>query len=158
MSALASIRAALIFFAAVLVASSSWALDRNGNWWLTLAEHDRPIYIVGFFDGMEFQLDRAELELTGMWQAMSYPKACDDSCKKIRFDQSLTHWKNLREAHGDFNNPTAGQLVAGVDSMYSDYRNRAISVKDVLSVVIWNIKGVDQKMIDGRLGYLRGQK
>lgn len=158
MSVAASVRATVIFLSAMLLASSSWALDRNGNWWLTLAEHDRPIFMIGFFDGMEFELDRAELELTGMWQSMNYPKACDESCTKIRLDQSFANWKNLREVHGDFNNLTAGQLVAGVDSMYSDYRNRAILVKDVLSVVIWSIKGVDQKMIDGRLQYLRGQK
>jgi hypothetical protein len=75
----------------------------------------------------------------------------------MRLDQSFTNWKNLREAHRDFNNVTAGQLVAGVDSMYSDYRNRTISVKDILSVVIWNIKGVEQRVIDGRMQHLREQ-
>ena len=149
---------AVVFFGGVFVATSTWALDRSGNWWLAQTNSDRLIYVIGFFDGMEFELDRARLELTNILQVSSYPQPCDDSCVKTRLDQAITNWGNLLRAHRDFDNVTAGQLVAGVDAMCADYRNRTIAITDILSVVVWSIKGIDQKVIDGRLTYLRTQK
>lgn len=158
MSMAATIRSTAVLLGAMLLASTSWALDRNGNWWLTQTSSDRAIYTIGFFDGMEFELDRASMELTSPWQATLYPQPCDEACTKLRLDQAFTNWKNLLEAYGDFKGVTAGQLVAGIDAMYADYRNRTILVKDVLGVVMWSIKGVKQEMIDGRLLFLRSQK
>lgn len=147
----------MVFVAAMLFAASSWALDRNGNWWLTQTNNERVTYIIGFFDGVEFELERTTMELTNPMQAMSYPKPCDESCTKLRVDQAFTNWSNLQKQYSDFDGISSGQLVAGVDAMYSDYRNRSISVVEILGVVMWSIKGVKQDLIDGRLTYLRSQ-
>ena len=149
---------AALFAYSIVIATSSWALDRNGNWWLTQSAGDRTTYIVGFFDGMEFELNRAGTELNNPWQLVLYGMSPDDARAKLGFEQAQTSWKNLLKAYGDFDGVTAGQLVAGVDAMFVDYRNRSISVKEMLEVVIWSIKGIKQEQIDGRLTYLRSQK
>jgi hypothetical protein len=143
---------------AMLTASASWALDRNGNWWLAQSSSDRVIYIIGFFDGVEFELDQARMLLKNPYQALLYPQPCDEACIKLRLDQAFTNWKRLQEQYEEFDGVTAGQLVAGVDAMVSDYRNRGIAIKDILGVVMWSIKGVKQDVIDGRITYLRSQK
>ena len=154
---LAAIRAVALV-AGLLFSAPSWSLDRNGNWWLAQPNGDRLTYVIGFFDGMHFALDRAASEFINPFQGMNYPQPRDEACAKLRADQTFTNWKSLLAAHDDFKGVTAGQLVAGIDTMFADYRNRSISVKDVLGVVVWSIKGGDQKMIDGRLTYLRSQK
>jgi hypothetical protein len=46
MSVAELVRATVIFIGATLLASCSWAAERNGNWWLTLADRERPIYMI----------------------------------------------------------------------------------------------------------------
>ena len=110
--------------------------------------------------GRGFRRNRvpAEQDQDGAYQSTPNNQPCDEACTKLRLDQALTNWNELLKINGDFDNVTAGQLVAGLDAMYADYRNRAVGVADILSVVMWGIKGVDQKVIDGRLAYLRGQR
>ena len=94
---------------------------RDGNWWLGETEAAKLSYVTGFFDGMElghrFSYWDMEDEKGRVKRGMS------DCASKAAISASKNDEKY-------FNNVTNDQLVSGLDTFYSDYRNRRIRVYD----------------------------
>lgn len=112
---------------------------RDGNWWQNQPKTARAIYVIGFFDGMD------------LGHSFSYWKYSKDKA-------SLENWIPLTQrSYTEYtqkylNNVTAGQLSEGLDSFYSDYRNRRIRVSAAVWLVANAIAGTSEaelnKMIE----------
>jgi hypothetical protein len=98
---------------------------RDGNWWRNLKDTSKVFFMTGFFDGMvmgnEFSYWGVEKDdiNTATNVASSYSKYAD---------KYLT-------------NVTSGQLVDGLDTFYSDFRNRRIKVSNGVWIVVNQIAG-----------------
>ena len=109
---------------------------RDGNWWLSLTEEFRLKYIVGFFDGMDLGRDFS------IWKWLrASNKALDPCLDKVAESYSEYNEKYLK-------NVTNGQLVDGLDNFYSDYRNRRITLKNAVWLVVNGIAGTPQDQLN----------
>ena len=127
----------LILLVAVLVLASFSVVTaqqtrRDGNWWTTLPEYTKSEYILGFFDGME----------TGhsfsVWGLM-------DKQKSQSFMDATTSYTDYNSKY--MSNVTVGQVVAGLNSFYSDYRNRRIFTNSAVWVILNAISGKPEQEI-----------
>ncbi len=53
---------------------------------------------------------------------------------------------------------TIGQIVEGLDVLYSDFKNRNIKINDAIYVVKRQIEGASEEHIEAMLQYLRSGK
>jgi hypothetical protein len=113
---------------------SAQAVDRrDGNWWIRLAKADKAWYVIGFFDGMELGF------------RFSYWGIKDEKKIGTAFDVGISYSNYLKKY---LSNVTSGQLVDGLDSFYSDFRNRRISMHGAVWLVVNSIVGTPKEELD----------
>jgi hypothetical protein len=100
---------------------------RDGNWWRDLTKVEKITYMTGFFDGMRLGNDFS------FWEII----------EKDRSDPALT---KVVDSYQDYsakylNNVTNVQLADGLDTFFSDYRNRRIETSDAVWLVLNEISG-----------------
>lgn len=97
---------------------------RNGNWWRSQSPYGKVIFVSGLFDGLNTLVDYTINKIG----KKDYAK----TMSVIGMDSQLS---------SDIGKDTAGQIVAGLDSFYHDFRNRKIFVVDAFLVIIKEING-----------------
>jgi len=110
---------------------------RDGNWWIGQSSLAKLNYMVGFFDGME------------LGSKFSY---WDLPVQKDKREADTCQDKTVRSYHQNqkkfFSNVTNDQIVDGLDTFYTDYRNRRIMVDAAVWLVVNGIAGTPQKELD----------
>lgn len=126
----------MLLFAAV--ARNAPEDRRDGNWWRELERSQKINYMVGFFDGME------------LGNKFSYWGILDKNKNNPAVRQVFGSYSDYDQKY--FSHVTNYQLMDGVDTFYSDYRNRLILVDDAVWLVVNEIAGKPdaemQKMIE----------
>jgi hypothetical protein len=114
---------------------------RDGNVWRTMDQPAKTNYMVGFLDGMDLghSYSIAQLLL----------KPSTKSCVKPASDS----YQDLVKTY--MNNVTVGQIVEGLDTFYSDYRNRSIRIYNAVMVVVMPFGGVSKEVIESYTEHLR---
>jgi len=119
---------------------------RDGNWWRTLDVGQKTGYIAGFWDGRE-----EEAEVWGLLVLASNKNNLSDDVLKwvIKLDDVA------RKARSRAPYVTSGQLSDGVTKVYSDYRNRTITIRFAIRAAMKEITGgtqteVEDLLIDAR--------
>ncbi len=107
---------------------------RDGNWWIHVSPHEKLTYVVGFFDGMELG------NRFSYWKMIDANKSDPCAARAV-------------EAYGEnkakfFSNVTNDQLADGLDSFYSDYKNRRISVDSAVWLVVNGIAGTPRDKLE----------
>lgn len=110
---------------------------RDGNWWATLPQVGKALYIGGIFDGLAMGRDLA----IGGWHNGDKSNAPDCESDAIKSFVSFS-------ARYFGENVTSGQFVDGLDAFFKDFRNRSILVSDAIWVVSNQIAGTPQEKID----------
>jgi hypothetical protein len=105
-----------------LAAQTDW----NGDFWKTKSHDIKAVYVAGFVDGRIIGVNEAADALG--------TTALDAKLKTL----------NLKI--------TVGQIVDGLDSFYSDWRNTRIAVRDATQYVMLEAEGKDSEDL---LRYLR---
>ena len=100
---------------------------RDGNWWRELTKGEKADYMTGFFDGMELGHNFS------FWGILDKDEN-DSAVGKV--SGSFTDYTEKY-----FNHVTNLQLVDGLDTFYSDYRNRVIPTHDAVWLVVNEISG-----------------
>jgi hypothetical protein len=101
---------------------------RDGNWWTNTPETVKYFYVVGFFDGMV------------LGHRFSYWEDMKEGQKQSVCAGSAAHsYETLSTQY--LSNVTSGQLVAGLDDFYHDYRNRTILLPSAVWLVLNQISG-----------------
>jgi hypothetical protein len=110
---------------------------RDGNWWRTQLRASQVSYMVGFFDGIE------------LGNRFSYWSFANDQ----KATESLKRVFDSYEEYVDkyLKNVTSGQMVDGLDTFYSDFRNRSILVHNAVWLVANQVAGVPQDRIDSMI-------
>jgi hypothetical protein len=90
--------------------------------------------MVGFFDGMELG------NRFSYWSFVNDKKA-GDAMKRVAdsYDEYVNKY---------FKNVTSGQLADGLDSFFTDFRNRSILVHNAVWLVVNQAAGVPQEQVD----------
>jgi hypothetical protein len=130
---------AAAFFAMCLLFSSVaiGTENRDGGWWNSLTSDQKLEYILGFFDGFTYSgqiYDGAEL------MAQADPITKKWSLDRARIIVDAAHIAKHQISH-DFGNLTAGELFAGLNKIYQDYRNTRIIAREAIVVVVRSMDG-----------------
>lgn len=110
---------------------------RDGNFWNQMKSGEKYHTIVGFIEGWKFGGIRS---LRGL--------EIETPCHKRVFD-------TYSEIPKLISNLTYQQIIDGLDSFYSDYRNRRISIGSAFWMVIEGVSGASQADIDRKTEELR---
>jgi hypothetical protein len=133
-------RVIAIFLACLTFAALAHAAeDRDGDWWNHLPELQKATYVVGFFDGQRYALglfDGATLLAAG-------PVYDPDNLRVLSKPARIV----TEEIKRDFGSVSAGQLVAGLNKIFADYRNTRIAVKDAMIIVVRSMGGMSDDEI-----------
>lgn len=127
----------VLTIAMLMLSSMSWSDDnrRDGNWWLGQEKIVRTIYAIGFFDGMDLGNNFSH------WKYSNGTKA-----QQICSAQAVDSYREYSQKY--FGNVTAGQLSDGLDSFYTDYKNRRILVSAAVWLVANGIVGVPEDKLN----------
>jgi len=122
--------AAIVF--AALVSTSAFASDQNGDWWNGLSRNERLVYVSGIFSGIQYE-----------YKVWDFGLVLSD---KTSSQESLEHDKSVEDfatKHNEkeFRNVSAGQIADGLTALYSDYRNRRITVDGAFIIVVRSLDG-----------------
>jgi len=129
---------AVLLSLAIGVTSGAKAADENGDWWNSLTKTQKAVFMDGFLDGIIYGyklLDGALL--------LVHPKYDRDYARPVSDAEKLAH----RQLDRDFGNRTWGQYVAGLDTIYADYRNTTITVSEAIIVVARSLDGTSDDEI-----------
>jgi hypothetical protein len=126
--------ASVLFCVLGMFGSNAHADASDGRWWKQRTPAEKLSYVVGFWAGVDYSAEMLDVAAT---KALD-PKKFDPE----RLQAVLAVVKGTNGAVNDqLRNVSAGQVVAGIDSVYGDYRNQGISVDKVMYVVFYAIKG-----------------
>ena len=102
-------------------------LRKDGDWWRTLRDHEKPVFITGFFYGME---------LGGKF---SYWGILDADRNDDAYEKAITSYKLYALRY--IKNKTWTEIIDGVDVFYEDFRNRKIKITGAVWLVLVNLSG-----------------
>jgi len=113
---------------------------RDGNWWTARTEVFKTSYVLGILDGVELgryfivRGVRSQADLEKMSVALDAFQGSD---------QLL------------LSNVTVGQVQAGLDDFYQDYKNRKIYCSDAVDVVLEGAAGMPKDQLENWIQHLR---
>jgi hypothetical protein len=117
----------LIILSCGTVSRNDASTRRDGNWWRDLTKVEKITYMTGFFDGMHLGSNFS------YWEILEKDKN-DPAIAKVANSYQDYAAKYLQ-------NVTNGQLADGLDTFFSDYRNRRIETSDAVWLVLNEISG-----------------
>jgi hypothetical protein len=125
--------------------------SRDGNWWKQLPPGMKAAYTTGFLDGVT----HSQLLVTAAVLAASIdPKTDKVDANRAGVTQVVgSSFDNAIKR--TLNNVTSGQLVAGLDKIYSDYRNYRIDLNGAMIVVLRSMDGITDAEIETLLQNFR---
>lgn len=106
---------------------------RDGNYWRQMDNPSKGYFVLGILDGMELG------ENISRWALETH----SPSNKKVE--------ESLRTYNKDFRNVSNLQICDGLDSLYSDYKNRSILIWEGAYLVVQSIKGIPQEIYEKML-------
>jgi hypothetical protein len=131
-----AVTVSILLFAAV--ARNASDDRRDGTWWRELTRVQKTNYMVGFFDGMK------------LGNSFSYWGILDKDKNDAAIGKVTGSYDDYDQKY--FGHVTNLQLVDGLDTFYSDYRNRVIQVPGAVWLVVNEISGKSdaemEKMIE----------
>jgi hypothetical protein len=125
----------------ISVPLANGAKNEDGVWWNNLTANQKVVYVVGFLDGQIF----AEKLFDGaLLIAQADPKTKLWSPERARIlveAEDMT----LKMLTHDLGSVSAGQMMTGLDKIYSDYRNTRIMVREAIIVVVGSMDGTSDE-------------
>jgi hypothetical protein len=109
----------------------------NGNWWLGQDYKTKGYYVNGYLDGTLLGLYFCTLHESDTTFTKKVGESYDHSYNEYLFNVSVS------------------QVCEGLDSLYSDYRNRNILVQFGIWAVLHSIHGISQTDYEQMLEKLR---
>jgi hypothetical protein len=113
---------------------------RDGNWWVARTDLAKSSYVLGMFDGVEL----------GRYFVMRNIRSQADADKVNGALNSFMSNSQLL-----LSNVTVGQVQAGLDDFYQDYKNRKIYCSDAVEVVLEGSAGMPKEQLENWVQKLR---
>ncbi len=134
-----TLKASVTLIALLVFSLSSHASDasrgRDGSLWRTLTVEQKVTYITGFWDGMELG---HSFDLWGLLNRGKEKEACAADA-----DESF---KTYTDKYGK--NVSNLQIVNGLNTFYSDDKNKSIPIHGAVWIVLNSIAGTPQQTLD----------
>lgn len=134
-----TLKASVTLIALLVFSLSSHASDasrgRDGSLWRTLTVEQKVTYITGFWDGMELG---HSFDLWGLLNQGKEKEACAADA-----DESF---KTYTDKYGK--NVSNLQIVNGLNTFYSDDKNKSIPIHGAVWIVLNSIAGTPQQTLD----------
>jgi hypothetical protein len=134
-------RTLLISFVCCHSVSSGQQTRNDGNWWVGLSESNKTFFVGGMFDGITLGRDFA-------LRSFTEKNPTDPMIVTILNGFSTTERRLM-------SNVTAGQVVAGLDDFYKDYKNRRIETPYAVEVVLEGTAGMQKDKLETFIEQLR---
>jgi hypothetical protein len=115
---------------------------RDGNWWVAESDLSRTMYVLGMFDGTTLGRDFAVRKFE--------EKQNLNVATTNMILNAFTETEQRLMSH-----VTVGQVVAGLDDFYKDYKNRKIESVDAVYVVLEGAAGMPKNDLEGWVELLR---
>ena len=123
----------LLWVVAAITSTSTIAAGRDGAWWLQLSATEKVFYVVGLTDGVTVGLSTITLNCYAEDDSWK-----EDSAKCISEYSTAFH-------HGfdriGYSRRDPANIVAGIDALYSDYKNINIPVSNAMPQVLRGMNG-----------------
>jgi hypothetical protein len=132
-----------VLFATLLSSAATSPAEetrRDGNWWVSRPDFAKAMYVLGMFDGVEL----------GRFFVMRNIRSQADIDKLNGALNSFMSNKQLL-----LSNVTVGQVEAGLDDFYQDYKNRKIYCNDAVQVVLEGSAGMPKEQLENWVQHLR---
>jgi hypothetical protein len=123
-------------FATLLFCTSTSPAEqtrRDGNWWVARSGLDKSSYVLGMFDGIEL----------GQFLVMRNIRSQADADK---LNGALNEFMSNKQLL--LSNVTVGQVQAGLDDFYQDYKNRKIYCNDAVQIVLEGSAGMGKDQLE----------
>ncbi|WP_159082957.1 hypothetical protein [Burkholderia mayonis] len=120
---------------------------QDGNWWNVQQVGEKGSYVSGFVDGMMYESEIWDIGLT-----ISQGKKFDPVLNRYAANAEKFANDNFKQ---EFGHLTIGQLVDGLDHFYTDYRNRRISVRNAMVMVVRSMDGTSEEEMSKLIEYQR---
>lgn len=124
----------ILFLSIILVEVHAQNSRRDGNWWMSKDARYKNIFVLGFFDGMELG------NKFSYWPQIK--DSTSDSCIEKTFESFHQYYSKYLDQ------VLNTQVSLGLDSLYSDFRNRRILINDGIWLVLNEISGLSKKEMD----------
>jgi hypothetical protein len=111
---------------------------RDGNWWVAESDLSKSTYVLGMFDGTTLGRDFAVRKYSQKYE--DYAKLSNETTTILN---AFTETEQLL-----MSNVTVGQVVAGLDDFYKDYKNRKIESVYAVEVVLEGAAGMSKTDLD----------
>jgi len=123
----------LLWFMSVIASTSAVAAGRDGAWWLQLSATEKVFYVVGLTDGVTVGLGTITLNCYAEDDSWK-----EDTAKCIsEYGAAFSHGFNRI----GYNRRDPANIVAGIGTLYSDYRNINIPVSNAMTQVLRGMNG-----------------
>ena len=128
-----NIKYILPFIVLANISTNTIAGGRDGTWWLQLGATEKIFYVAGLTDGVMVGLGTISMSCYGE----------DDSWKQDTA-KCISEYGNAF-AHGfnriGYARREPANIVAGIDALYSDYKNVSIPVSNATTQVLRGMNG-----------------
>ena len=123
----------LLWVVAAITSTSTIAAGRDGAWWLQLSATEKVFYVVGLTDGVTVGLSTITLNCYAEDDSWK-----EDTAKCIsEYGTAFSHGFNRI----GYNRQDPANIVAGIDALYSDYKNINIPVSNAMTQVLRGMNG-----------------
>jgi hypothetical protein len=107
---------------------------RDGNWWVAESDLSKSTYVLGMFDG------------TTLGRDFALRKFADKQNLNATTTTILNAFTDTEQRL--MSNVTVGQVVAGLDDFYKDYKNRKIESVYAVEVVLEGSAGMPKNDLE----------
>lgn len=114
------------------VGTTAQGARRDGNWWRDSSPVEKSSFVIGFFDGMHLGHNFS------YWGSVTRGQLQDFKSLDSFDDYASKFMDNVR----------SDQIVDGLDSLYEDYQNRRIMVRDAVWLALNGIAGKPKAELD----------
>lgn len=127
----------LVFLTVIfsLIGVASAADRRDGNWWMQLDNSSRIFYLAGLIDGAELG---HKLSIYGCFDNRIHKEGLSPKEAECLSPITSSYKQNVEKFIAGKPNQ---QFLDGMNSFYTDYRNRNIATHDAILVVFRSIIG-----------------
>ncbi|MFN3134119.1 MAG: hypothetical protein ACK44H_00960 [Candidatus Kryptonium sp.] len=124
-------RFSVVVFALIILVSSLYSQPaRDGKWWQGLDKNAKIYFVAGFWNGITWGDDVLKDALTNLQKNGVINQNVADAVF-----QKWTAYTNIAST-------TVGEIVDRIDNLYSDPQNQAITISDMMTIVVLNIQGL----------------
>jgi hypothetical protein len=132
----------MLFFAC---GSVSWAgpARGTGNWWVSLNEWEKAIFVSGLEEGQSEAIDRAQLSLAGAQVEMERTFKLPLKAQEYQWEK----FNQIMTSRGLPSGVTVGNYVGAIDAIFAEHRFRRLPIRKVIGAVHASFRGAPEENV-----------